>query len=408
MLAAAGIAPADEIAAGPGAAPTADAPLPFAASASGTPGPSGTTPEVPDAPPPPSGRGLRAVAIPLVAYSSDLGWRAAGGVFLYDLGPRNQRDDWAAIQLSWTSRGPRYAELKGELRDLFGTSLRSFYQLKLLDDVAAPYWGEGANLGSGPAPGTGTPPGPFQYHVTGPWLAWSLRGPLSEHLDWFTRVRWTRRNLHDRGEVLEEERPVGYGGGGLALAAVGLVVDTRDDEIGPKRGVFADGSLLASPRLGRFSRHALAGANITVREYVPLWKNATLALRQLYENKVGDVPFGERTQLEGLGNGEGLGGAGTVRGMARARLSGEEKMLASVELRAEVLETTWWGRVQHFGLSAGIDAGRARQRGYEPVGGIGAFGGLRFAWDRAVLVRFEIGHAGQGGPAYYLSFDEPF
>jgi hypothetical protein len=344
----------------------------------------------------------------VVAYASDTGWRFAGGVFLYDLGPRKERNDWTAIQLSWTSRGPRYAEIKGGIRRLLERDLRAFYQLKLLDDVAAPYWGEGAHLEGGPPPGAGAPPDPYRYHATGPWIAGSLRGPIRGHLGWFTRARWTRRNIHDRGEILEAERPRGYGGGGILLGAAGLVVDTRDEEVGATRGVFADASIFGGPRLGRFSEHALAGANVTLREYLPLWSGATLALRQLYENKLGDVPFTERTQLEGLGYGEGLGGAGTIRGMARDRLAGEEKVLASVELRARVVETSWWGRTQEFGVSVGADAGHARQRGHSPVHGVGGFAGLRVAWDRAVLVRFEVGHAGQGGPAYYLSFDEPF
>ncbi|HET7753742.1 MAG TPA: BamA/TamA family outer membrane protein [Anaeromyxobacteraceae bacterium] len=365
------------------------------------------TPEVPDVPPPPPGKGLRLAAIPVIAFASDTGLRLAGGVFVYDLDTRDMRNDWAALQLSWTSRGPRYAEIKGEARDLFGTQLRSFYQLKLHDDVAAPYWGEGARLEGAPSPGNGSPPKEFQYHVTGPWLAASLRGPVRGNVGWFTRLRWTRRNIHERGAALEAQRPTGFEGGGLALLAGGLVLDSRDDEIGATRGVFADASVFGGPRLGRFSEHAMIGANVTVREYLPLWRGATLAMRQLYENKVGDVPFSERTYLEGLGYGEGIGGAGTIRGMARDRLAGEEKMLGSVELRARVLQAGWWGRVQEFGVSLGLDAGRARQRGYAPVHGVGGFAGLRLAWDRAVLVRFEVGNAGEG-QAYYLSFDEPF
>jgi hypothetical protein len=248
----------------------------------------------------------------------------------------------------------------------------------------------------------------YQYHAKGPWIAGSLRGPIRDAFGWFTRLRWTRRNIQSRGEVLEQEQPRGVEGGALFLAAVGLEVDTRDVEVGATRGIFADASVFASPSLGRFSEHAMVGAHVTVREYLPVRSGVTLALRQLYENKVGDVPFSERTQLEGLGYGEGIGGAGTIRGMARDRLAGEEKMLASVDLRASVAEASWWGRTQEFGLSVGADAGRARQRGYSPVYGIGVFGGVRLTWDHAVLVRFEVGHAGQGGAAYYLSFDEPF
>lgn len=49
--------------------------------------------------------------------------------------------------------------------------------------------------------------------------------------------------------------------------------------------------------------------------------------------------------------------------------------------------------------------GSAGTRRSAPWGG---FAGLRALWDRAVLLRLEVGYAGQGGPAFYIVTGEQF
>jgi hypothetical protein len=212
--------------------------------------------------------------------------------------------------------------------------------------------------------------------------------------------------VEEPSALLVRTAPRGAQGGASALAHLGVAYDTRQGGASPRGGMLLDASIFGAP--AALSDFEFAGVNVGARGYVSLAPNAILALRGFYDLKVGGVPFFERALYEGLGYGEGLGGSGTIRGLARDRLMGEEKALVGAELRLWLTETRFLGRAQAWGVSAGADAGRARDRGTAPVLGAGAFVGGRLLWDRAVAVRLEAGYAGQGGLAYYLSFDEAF
>jgi hypothetical protein len=350
--------------------------------------------------------GLHGAVLPLASYGSDVGLQLGGAAYLYGTDRRGERDSWGALGVTWTSHGPRSLELKGELLRLFGTSLRTFVQVKGAIDTSAPYWGEGAQLGAGVAPGAGAPPPEYRYQAVGPWLSAVLRGGVAGPLGWWTRLRYTEVAVEQPSALLSRTAPRGILGGSSALAHAGIAYDTRDAGASPRRGVLADASAFAAP--AALSSYAFGGVNVGARGYVSLAANAVLALRGFYDLKLGGVPFFERALYEGLGYGEGLGGNGTIRGLARDRLMGEEKALVGAELRLWLTETRLLGRPQVWGISLGGDAGRARDRGTAPVLGAGGFVGGRLLWDRAVVVRLEVGYAGQGALAYYLSFDEAF
>jgi hypothetical protein len=153
----------------------------------------------------------------------------------------------------------------------------------------------------------------------------------------------------------------------------------------------------------------MQGVNASAAFFLPLGRRATLAGRALYDRKLGDVPFYERALYEGLSYGVGMGGGETIRGVARSRLSGDEKGLASLEVRAPLTNLyAFGGRQLQLGVGTGLDAGFARQAGYGAVTAIGGFAGLRALFDRAVLIRLEVGYAAQGGMAVYLATGEQF
>ena len=401
--------------------PTSPSAPPSGPTSPSPPTPSHTTPTSPTPPPPvtptvpppapPVRREpvLQWTAIPLVTYGSDIGVQVGAAAYLYQLDRQGQRGNWGALGFAWSTHGPRGLEMKGELLRLWHTSLRTLLQAKVWIDPEAPYWGEGAALGGIPVPpGSGNPPEPFRWRSSGPWLSLILRGDLLGPLGWWARYRFTDVSVQDPGAALRAASPPGHDGGPSSLAHIGLVYDVRDRPSSPRRGILADASLFASPPFSALAVEQLAGLDVGVRAYLPLWRDALLAVRGLYDLKLGDVPFFERSQYEGLTYGEGLGGNGTIRGLARDRLSGEEKILVSAEIRAWLFGTGWFGRRQEWGLSSGGDVGRARDRGYVPVLGAGGFGGVRLLLDEAVVIRFEVGFAGQGALAYYLAFDEAF
>lgn len=353
---------------------------------------------------------LRVAVLPLVSYGSNVGLQLGGALLFYRSPEKGGgRRDWLAVGGSYATEGPRSLEVKGERLRVLDRPLRVFYQAKYAVDDLAPYWGEGGRLLPGDEPGAGSPPPGYRYRAVGPWVSVIARHPLASAAGpWWAggRVRFKHVGVFTPGEALRAARPPGAGGGALTTFHAGAMRDTRDEEVSASRGTLVDASVFGAPP--GLSVAPLWGVNVGARAYRRLHPRLVLAVRGLWETKLGEVPFHERSQVEGLDYGEGLGGPDTIRGVARARLAGEEKLLANLELRAVAATFRPFDRSLELGFSAGADAGRARQRGHPALSAAGVFGGLRLIWDRALVLRLEVGHAGQGAPAYYLAFDESF
>jgi hypothetical protein len=188
--------------------------------------------------------------------------------------------------------------------------------------------------------------------------------------------------------------------------------------VGTRSGWFVTAAAFAAPQLDGVSDFSFHGYDAAVRVYVPLVLGMTLAGRALYDRKIAGlpgrradaaaVPFFERMLYEGISYNEGLGGAATIRGIARYRVAGEEKMLANVQLRMSLLTTRLFSKTQEWGLSLGVDAGRATQPGFPAIEAAGATAGLRLVWDRAILFRVEVGRARGGENTLYVAFGEQF
>ncbi len=348
--------------------------------------------------------------MPNVAYGSDVGLTVGAAAYLYRVGDlRPERRDRLSLGVAYATRGPRFIEARWYDYRLLGTRARTAWDVRLADDNLAPYWGEGARLGGLPiAPGSGTPPPEYRYHDRRAFASALLAAPIARSLSTYGRLRWLRVDMVASGPLLAAERPLGFGGGDVALAEAGLLLDTRDEEAGTRRGLYVNASLFGSPALGGPLAYSFGGGNLTFRGYLPLLPGARLAMRLMADLKRGRVPFFERTVYEGVEFGDGLGGGETVRGVARYRLSGEDKLLGNLELRMDV--RTWHPleRRLDLGLAAGVDAGAAHQRGYSTIAALGGFAGARLLWDEAVLVRVELGYAAQGSAAVYVSFGEEF
>lgn len=363
----------------------------------------------------------RFAGFPLLSYGSDVGLQLGAALFLYrHLPERPEEEDRLSLSLSYATKGPRSVDLEAGLRRLLGTSLRVRGRLRLADDRLMPYWGEGAGLGGlSTPPGAGAPPPPYRYHDRRAFASVALRGALAGAVGWHVRARWLDVDVRAPSALLAASAPPGARGGRVALGEVGLLVDTRDREVDTRRGLFATAGAFAAPAIGGVSDFAFHGYDAVLRAYVPLGSRATLMARGLYDRKVAGalgaargaaaVPFFERMLYEGLRFGEGLGGAETVRGVARLRLAGDEKALLNVEVRTRLATTHLLGRPEEWEVAAGFDAGRARQAGYAAVHGEGVAIGLRMLWDRSVLTRLDVARAlGGADYAVYLAFGKLF
>ena len=364
--------------------------------------------------------GWRFAAMPAFSYGSDVGLNLGAAVFFYEPVPGHPDEHQSVtLGISYATRGPRAVDAGWGTRRLFGTSLQTGLNLHVGDDPQMPYWGEGARLGGlSVPPGFGTPPEVYRYHDRRIFAAATVRGAIVGPLGWHARARYLNVGVPSQSALLASSAPPGARGGRVALGEVGLLLDTRDRELDTHSGMFATAAAFVAPQLGGVSDFAFHGYDAAIRLYVPLWAGATLALRGLYDRKIAGipdvrsgtsaVPFFERMLYEGITYNEGLGGGGTIRGIARYRIAGDEKMLANAQLRMSVFSSHLFDKTQEYGLSAGVDAGRARQPGFEAVDAAGVAVGVRIVWDHAILFRVEVGRARGGDNTLYRSFGEQF
>lgn len=365
--------------------------------------------------------GWRFAGVPIASYGSDLGFTLGGALFFYrplEGHPDEYRN--LTMALSYATRGPRAFDSKLDFPHLRDTSLRTTWNVHLADDTVMPYWGEGAALGGSSVPtGYGTPPEPYRYHDRRLFVAAILRGAIAGPLGWHARARFLDVDVAAQSALLAAANPPGAHGGRVALGEIGLWYDTRDREVDPRRGAFLTAAAFAAPHVDGISDFSFHGYDANARVYIPVLPSVTLALRALYDRKLAGmpfvngqqnavVPFFERMLYEGLAYNEGIGGAGTLPGIARYRISGDEKMLGNAQVRVTVFSTHLASKPQDWGVGVGVGAARAQQPGYAPVQAVSFTGGLRLVWDRALIARLEVGRAPGGDNTLYFAFGEEY
>lgn len=186
---------------------------------------------------------------------------------------------------------------------------------------------------------------------------------------------------------------------------VGLVLDTRDREIGPHRGTWAE-VLVQRAGLGGTEHYTRTTAS--VRQYVPLAARLTWAERIVVQNVNGDVSRQELATVQSsYKDDEALGGAGSLRGIPKNRYVGKGLAFANSELRWDAAAFSLRGRPSHLVLSSFVDAGRVwteSVRLSELVSDLHVSygGGARIAIGPSFVVAGDVGHSSQSTAAIYL------
>jgi outer membrane protein assembly factor BamA len=130
-----------------------------------------------------------------------------------------------------------------------------------------------------------------------------------------------------------------------------LVLDARDNEFNATKGIFAQTSVTAGSGGGNYTR--ISG---DLRGYVPIREGTVFAVRVAGANLSGNPPLNARMQLPEWENEVSvLGGTNSNRGLRFQRLTGKGVLLASAELRHDLLNL---GDLGAFTLFAFADAGR--------------------------------------------------
>ena len=186
----------------------------------------------------------------------------------------------------------------------------------------------------------------------------------------------------------------------LETVGAGFMVDTRDNEIMPRRGIFYQVGL--SGTAGTAENVHFGEASVVTSHYASLARPVIFASRFIASFKVGNVPFYELQQGDVFNPQYLVGGDGGVRGVRLGRYAGLVKTISNTELRFVPFPRF---HVFNWRVLAGstvfFDAGRVwsdyapRPRVDGRTLGLkwGLGSGLFFQWDEANLFLVEAAYS---------------
>lgn len=204
----------------------------------------------------------------------------------------------------------------------------------------------------------------------------------------------SRKDEHG-APIIRGLQPLGH-----TIGAVGLLVDTRDNEITPTKGTFDLFALRGGFATPTESQVRYGGLNAVIRRYVPFGGRFVFATRFFADLMFGDVAFYDLSQGGAFIPLDLPGGAQGIRGVPNGRYQGLIKLVGNVELRATHLRFRLFGDDFRVGNNIFFDAGRvyAGYRADERDGhgfglkyGVGA--GVFVVWGTAAVFRVEFAYS---------------
>ena len=188
---------------------------------------------------------------------------------------------------------------------------------------------------------------------------------------------------------------------------LGLIWDTRDHEIGPQRGTWAE-ALVQRVSTGLGATEDFTRWTATVRQYAPITHRLTFAQRLTVQGIEGDAPFDELATIQSsYKQQEGLGGSGSLRGVPKNRYIGKGLALSNSELRWRALDFSIFRRDAFVALSSFVDAGRVWSERVVPGQAlsdlhVGYGGGVRVGLGPSFIVATDVGHSSESTAAVYV------
>ena len=368
----------------------------------------------------PTGHSL--IGLPALNYDADEGFGYGAQLQYYDYGFSGAQPYRFSLQptVFLTTRGRRDVTLFLDAPHLLPADWRMDAQLAREQQLTAPYYGIGNNTVALDIPTNSPNPyyyrfgrtvlranADFQHAIGVPALRFLIGAG--------TRTADVKTVPYDSGTTLLEQQT-----GRRTLpttdaryARVGLVFDTRDKEIGPHSGNWSE---LLVQRAGR----VLGGDQVytritgTVRQYVPLGSDVTLAERVVMQTVHGAPAIGEIFAVQSsFRDDEILGGATSLRGIPKNRYVGKGVALANSELRWSAAKFSLVGRPTVLVLSGFVDAGRVWANGPD-VSQVftdlhaGYGGGVRLAIGPSFVIAGDVGHSSQSAAAIYVGLGYVF
>lgn len=187
----------------------------------------------------------------------------------------------------------------------------------------------------------------------------------------------------------------------------GLLWDTRDQEIGPHRGTWAE-ALVQRVDKGLGATDDFTRWTTTVRQYVPISSRLVFAQRLIAQGIEGNAPFDELATIQSsFKQQEGLGGSGSIRGIPKDRYIGKALFVSNSELRWRALDFSLFGRQSFLAVSGFADAGRVWTDRFDASTmlsdlHVGYGGGVRLGFGPSFIVATDVGHSSESTAAVYV------
>ena len=341
------------------------------------------------------GAGVRWFAIPNVAYDTDdgLGFGARAELALDEAGYAPYKSAFVLHAFA-TTRGYHHHRLRYDRTGLGpGRRLRLTLHLAWRQWLNDGYWG----LGNGTLRAPDASAKRYRYTLFQPFLHLTLRGRVDGPWSWFSSLntKWSAVEAY-AGSLLAEQRPFGMDGGLAAIASAGLLFDTRQPEVSPRRGVLLELSARGTPPLPA-GAGAFGGPFLSARGFLSLTPWMVLAGRGMVEWLFGDVPFYELVHWGGWVPIAGFGGAETLRGISFGRWRAPGKAVINAELRIDLASHQAFGQPMVWQIVPYADAGVvfASEAATGPQGGLplhpAAGVGVRCVYADAFVGRVDTG-----------------
>lgn len=214
----------------------------------------------------------------------------------------------------------------------------------------------------------------FKADLNGSIIPGKLYWLAGYHFSWYNIGNINLDNINKGKEESEQFRdetlfekykqwgiiPENEADGGFSSALrVGMMLDTRDQEAAPSKGVWAEAIAILAPKfLGTTNPYARYA--VTFRQYLPLaGENLVFAYRLNYQGTMSKTaPFYVLPYLNIVGQGfdkDATGGYRTVRGLMRARVQGLDVAFYNAELRWKFVHFQAFKQNISLGLSAFCD-----------------------------------------------------
>jgi outer membrane protein assembly factor BamA len=191
----------------------------------------------------------------------------------------------------------------------------------------------------------------------------------------------------------------------------GVVIDTRDREVGPTKGSWVDLLVQHAQHSGNATSGTYARGTLSARNYTSLTSKLVFAQRLVLQHTDGDVPFFDLAtiQTSSTNQAEGLGGSSSMRGVEKNRYTARGIAFANLEMRYRFKEMRLIGKPAYLVASGFADAGRVWADGESNAGGLhfSGGGGLRLGLGPSFLVAFDVGKSSES-TQIYIGLGYPF